>query len=148
MVNLSKVNQACWQQDKITLQAIRRTVFVEEQNVPEELEWDVEDLSAFHFLFYSFQGEAVACARLLHKGQIGRMAVLKQYRYQGIGSNLLEHIIKFSEQNKISPLFLYAQNHAISFYKKHGFHIKGNEFMDAGIAHHKMKYSNGLSSTQ
>ena len=140
MLSLSKVNQACWQQDKNTLQTIRRAVFIEEQNVPEELEWDEEDLSAFHFLFYNSQGEALACARLLRQGQIGRIAVLKPYRHQGIGSKLLKHIIGFSEKNQISPLFLYAQNHAISFYQKHGFHVKGNEFIDAGIPHHKMKY--------
>ena len=140
MLNSSQVRETCWNQDKKTLQSIRRAVFIEEQDIPEELEWDKEDLSAFHFLFYNAQKEAVACTRLLRQGQIRRMAVLRQYRHQGIGSKLLNAVIEFAEENNIPPLFLYAQNHAIPFYQKHGFRVSGKEFIDANIPHHKMKH--------
>ena len=123
-----------------TLRFIRTCVFIEEQNVPVELEWDDADETAFHFLAYYHQ-EPVACARLLVSGQIGRMAVLEPFRCKGIGKVLLSAVINFAEKQNVAPVFLHAQNQAIPFYEKAGFKIKGVEFMDAGIAHHEMTYA-------
>lgn len=139
-MNEIKVSPVIWQQQKQALRFIRTRVFIEEQNVPVELEWDDADQDAVHFLAY-FNQEAVACARLLPSGQIGRMAVLKPFRDKGIGKALLLGVINYAEEKNIGPLFLHAQNQAIPFYDKLGFQIHGEEFMDAGIAHHEMLYS-------
>lgn len=132
------VQQVSWQQEKTALQQIRRCVFIEEQQVPVELEWDDDDLNAAHFLLIHEDGKALACARLLASGQIGRMAVLAPYRAQGLGRQLLAFIIDWASQQGYPPLFLHAQNHAIPFYGTMGFVVEGDEFIDAGIAHHHM----------
>ena len=138
-MNKIKVSPVIWQQQKQTLRSIRTHVFIEEQHVPFELEWDDADEDAFHFLGY-FNQKPAACARLLPTGQIGRMAVLKPFRDKGIGKALLIAIINYAEEQNVGPLFLHAQNQAIPFYKKMEFQIHGEEFMDAGIAHHEMLY--------
>ena len=138
-MNKIKVSPVIWQQQKQTLRSIRTQVFIEEQHVPVELEWDDADQDAFHFLGYINQ-EPAACARLLPTGQIGRMAVLKPFRDKGIGKALLIAIINYAEEQNVGPLFLHAQNQAIPFYKKMEFQIHGEEFMDAGIAHHEILY--------
>ena len=76
---------ADWHNDRDSLALIRKLVFVKEQNVPEELEWDEFDDSSIHFLA-THKDQPIACARLKTDGQIGRMAVLASYRSQGTGS--------------------------------------------------------------
>ena len=139
-MNKIKVRPVDWQQQKQTLRFIRTQVFIEEQHVPVELEWDDADQDALHFLGY-FDQQPAACARLLPTGQIGRMAVLKPFRDKGIGKALLISVINYADEKNIGPLFLHAQNQAIPFYKKQGFQVHGEEFMDAGIAHHEMLYN-------
>ena len=80
---------ANWDSDKDSLSKIRRRVFIEEQNVPEDMEWDEHDNASTHFLA-THKDRVVACARLKTDGQIGRMAVLAEYRNKGIGSKLLQ----------------------------------------------------------
>lgn len=132
-----KVIPTNWQEHGESLKAIRTEVFVKEQQVPEEMEWEEEDNHAQHFLA-TLDQKAVGTARLLSSGQIGRMAVLKPYRQQGIGGQLLQACLDAASQQKLEPLFLHAQNDAIPFYEKFGFVIAGKEFYEAGIAHHKM----------
>lgn len=119
------------------LKSIRRQVFINEQNVPEELEWDEHDSTASHFLLY-LDHRAVACARLKADGQIGRMALLKDYRHQGYGSTLLKHLLDTAAAAGFRELYLHAQTSAIAFYEKQGFRTHGEEFMDAGIPHREM----------
>lgn len=138
--NNTQVQQLGWQEGKTALQDIRRRVFIEEQQVPAELEWDDEDLGAAHFLLTQEDGQALACARLLASGQIGRMAVLAPYRAQGLGRQLLTFVIDWASQHGYPPLFLHAQNHAITFYETMGFVVEGDEFIDAGIPHHTMNF--------
>ena len=71
-----------WADAEAELSTIRRTVFIEEQQVPEELEWDGEDEAALHVLVHE-NGQPIACGRMLSDGHIGRMAVLKDYRGRG-----------------------------------------------------------------
>ena len=126
-----------WQHDKDALRAIRQSVFVDEQAVPVELEWDQYDESASHWLAL-IDDQAIATARLLNDGHIGRMAVLKNHRGCGIGRQLLQAIIEECRQRQLLSCYLYAQTHAVGFYKTMGFDIVGDEFMDAGIPHLKM----------
>lgn len=130
------VRVADWHTDKDSLRQIRRQVFIEEQKVPEELEWDEFDDSSIHFLA-SCEDQPVACARLKADGQIGRMAVLVEYRNRGVGRKLLQFILQTSEQ-KLSKVYLHAQLTAVPFYKKQGFIERGEIFYEANIPHREM----------
>lgn len=129
---------ACrWHEQQQALSEIRRIVFIEEQSVPEDLEWDGEDDQAWHFLALS-DDIPVGAARLLPSGQIGRMCVLQPWRRQGIGSRLLQQAEITAAEQHIKPLFLHAQTYIRQFYEQHGYQAKGSEFMDAGIPHIEM----------
>ena len=128
---------ADWSLDKETLKAIRYQVFVEEQKVPVELEWDEYDDTATHFIV-TFTGETVACARLKSDGQIGRMAVLTEYRHQGIGQCLLQFVLQTAAEKKLQDVYLHAQVSAIPFYEKQGFTPVGEIFYEANIPHREM----------
>lgn len=83
-----------WARDAARLAAIRRTVFIDGQGVPEALEWDADDAASVHFLALLDDGTAVGCARLLPDGHAGRMAVLPAWRGQGVGRALLDAVIR------------------------------------------------------
>lgn len=134
----TRISAAAWDQDQKVLKDIRRKVFIEEQQVPEVLEWDEHDTSAYHCLAW-LDDQAVAVGRLQLDGQLGRMAVLKEYRHRGIGLKLLQHLIDYHHDHFEKPLFLHAQHHAVSFYEKAGFEAHGDQFFEAGIAHFLMR---------
>lgn len=119
------------------LRDIRTIVFIEEQHVPESMEWDEYDETCVHVIV-EINGNYVATGRLLETGQIGRMAVLKQNRQSGIGSKILEKLLSIAESKKMKTVFLHSQVDAVGFYKKFGFEEEGDVFDDAGIPHLKM----------
>lgn len=118
--------------------AIRRRVFIEEQKVPEELEWDEYDERAFHVVALTGNKEPVATGRIKKDGHIGRMAVLKNYRQQGIGSSILLALLDIARRQHLTTVYLHAQVNAIGFYEQHGFVCSSDEFLDAGIIHKTM----------
>ena len=123
--------------------AIRLRVFVREQGVPQEIELDRDDRRASHFLA-TLRGRAVGTARLVTKNRrakIGRMAVLKSYRGNGVGKALLKRAIESARKKKVKMIYLHAQVPVIGFYEKMGFHCVGRLFMEAGIPHRKMVFS-------
>lgn len=126
-----------WQQSSRPLKQIRSAVFIEEQHVPAELEWDEFDQQSIHFLALH-DNQAIATARLKPDGQIGRMAVLHGYRHQGIGTKLLLSVLLHARNNGYSMVYLHAQKQAIDFYKKFELIKNGTEFIDAGILHQAM----------
>jgi len=132
------VCETSWEKRQHEIRFIRTQVFIFEQGVPEELEWDGLDETAIHVLALTTDQIPVGTARLLTSGQIGRMAVLKQNRNMGIGTAILVKLIQIAAGHNINPLFMNAQLHAIRFYEKHGFIPDGGIFDDAGIPHHKM----------
>ena len=124
---------------------IRFEVFVNEQNVPQEMELDSDDDRAWHALILSGENP-LGTARLvvedqdLNKvGRIGRMAVLKEYRQQGIGADLLKALINFGVKQGIHEFYLHAQLLAQAFYVKEGFVTEGEIFEEAGILHQAMR---------
>lgn len=127
-----------WEAESEALASIRRGVFVDEQGVPEELEWDVQDQTAIHFLACLQNGRPVATARLQLDGKVGRMAVLKPWRRRGIGSAVMKQVIREAAHRKMR-LHLHAQRSAIAFYRRFGFHVVGEPFDEAGIAHVRMQ---------
>ena len=132
------VEPVAWQENLDILRSIRTDVFVVEQHVPIEEEWDGLDEEALHVLALTPDRKPVGTARLLASGQIGRMAVLAEYRKQGIGSAMLRRLLEIASDNNIDNLFLNAQVDAIEFYKRLGFIEQGEIFMEAGIKHRKM----------
>lgn len=132
------VNTVNWDDTQAVLMQLRKTVFVDEQHVPEELEWDGLDDACTQFLA-TMDGQPVGTARLTPEGQIGRMAVLISHRRKGIGSQLLEAAIQAAVAAGFSEVFLHAQVNVIKFYQQHGFTAEGDIFMDAGIEHRNMK---------
>tara|TARA_Y100001970_G_scaffold131320_1_gene161991 strand:- start:4251 stop:4691 length:441 start_codon:yes stop_codon:yes gene_type:complete len=117
---------------------IRRSVFIDEQQIPVEIEIDAFEESAIYVIAY-FDEEAVGTARWREIGntvKLERFAVLKNYRNKGIGRKLTMFIIDRIPQGKI--IFLNSQESAIGFYSKLGFISKGPLFKEANILHQKM----------
>lgn len=135
-----------WEVLKFQLIPIRTTVFIEEQRVPEELEWDNVDQSAVHLIASNQQKQCMGCARVsIHSNKntayIGRMAVLKTFRHQGVGRLLLQAALEYCLQQNVQIIALSAQTHAIGFYEKAGFKINSDAYMDAGILHVDMVFN-------
>ena len=126
-----------WKQSHQELKQIRTTVFIDEQQVPAELEWDEFDEQSIHFLALH-DNKAIATARLKPDGQIGRMAVIKKHRNKGVGTRLLTEVLLQARKHGYNMVYLHAQKKAIDFYKRFDFIKNGAEFMDAGIVHRAM----------
>lgn len=127
-----------WQQEGERLRAVRHAVFVVEQNIPEELEWDANDPICMHALARDRDGVSIACGRLLPDGHIGRMAVLSGWRGQGVGAAVLSLLIEAARGRGDAAVRLHAQTHAVPFYAKFGFVTEGDEYLEAGIPHRTM----------
>ncbi|HKK22918.1 MAG TPA: GNAT family N-acetyltransferase [Pseudohaliea sp.] len=126
--------RARWADDEDTLKALRQTVFVHEQQVPPEIEWDGRDRQATHVIA-RLGTEAIACGRLLDDGKIGRMAVLPAHRREGIGAAVLAALVDEARRRGLRRVYLHAQAHAEGFYRAQGFTGEGEPFVEAGIPH-------------
>ena len=135
------VHEVSWDSHQTELRAVRNTVFIEEQNVPRELEWDGMDETSKHFIAETSDGNVIGTARLMPSGQIGRMAILIPYRGHGIGRRMLDMPIQSSSRSGMKEVFLHAQSYALEFYLKAGFIPDGLEFEEAGIPHRSMTRS-------
>jgi predicted GNAT family N-acyltransferase len=113
-------------------------VFVHEQNVPADLEWDGLDAGCLHALVEDADGTAIGTGRLAPDGKIGRMAVLAAHRGRGIGAAVLAHLIDAACAAGMPRVYLYSQVHALGFYARFGFVAEGPEFFEADIPHRAM----------
>ncbi|HZW25928.1 MAG TPA: GNAT family N-acetyltransferase [Gallionella sp.] len=138
MGNPFTVSLVSWHDGEPLLRAIRGAVFIREQGVPEELEWDGLDADCRHALALSLQGEAIGCGRLLANGHIGRIAVLPQWREQRLGTAIMETLLAEARAQGLRRVDVDAQTQAVPFYRTLGFVEQGDEFMDAGLPHIKM----------
>jgi len=122
--------------------ALRRKVFIEEQGISEDEEWDDLDGSAEHLLA-TIDGQPAGTARLMvqgDSGRIGRICVLPAARGTGLGAALVqEAIARLSARSDLRTIRLGAQTYATGFYEKLGFRVCGPEYDDAGIPHHEME---------
>lgn len=136
-------------QDLGICHALRRVVFIEEQNVPEEIEIDGKDAEALHLLA-RLEGRPVGCARVLvleETGKIGRVCVLQDMRGQGVGVALVQAALEvLRAQPGVTRAKLGAQTHAIGFYEKLGFLPHGQTYLEAGIPHQDMILDFSVSS--
>ncbi|MCF6325357.1 MAG: GNAT family N-acetyltransferase [Gammaproteobacteria bacterium] len=133
-----RVAQVDWADQQALICPIREAVFIQEQNVPVELEWDGLDAQCIQLLLLN-DDEAVGTARMTVNGKIGRMAVLREHRGCGGGKLLLSKMIQIAREAQLTDVVLDAQVCAISFYKLSGFEVVSEVFMDAGIEHRKMR---------
>ena len=132
------IRDVTWAQEEERLRAVRLAVFVVEQNIPEEQEWDEHDAVCAHALAEDREGVPIGCGRLLPDGHIGRLAVLSDWRGQGVGAGLLLHLVELARKRGHARVLLNAQEHAVPFYARYGFAPSGEPFMEAGIAHREM----------
>jgi len=138
-----QINLTSWSKlnDQKAMKLIRNNVFIIEQSVPEELEWDELDDQCLHCLVNHSDGTPVATARLHYENNIahiGRMAVLKDYRHLGAGTLMLKTFLEHAQTIGVKQVAINAQTVAMNFYNRLGFTAIGDEFDDAGIPHFKM----------
>lgn len=129
--------ETTWEEHEAELRALRERVFIGEQGVPEELEWDGADAACRHFLALD-DDTPIGCIRLLGNGQISRLCVIETRRNTGVGRSLLIAAEEAARGAGMGEIFLYAQTHATSFYESAGFSVSGGIFMDAHIPHRQM----------
>ena len=133
-----QIEVVSWQQAEQDLRAIRTSVFIKEQAVSPDFEWDEIDQVAVHLLATQ-NNEPIACLRIIDYHKIGRMAVLKEFRGNGLGTTLLLEAVKICQAHGSKTVHLSAQTHAIGFYEKCGFKVTSAVYQDVHIAHVDMQ---------
>lgn len=130
-----------WAEAQSLVKPLRYQVFVVEQKVPEDMEWDEFDEIAWHAIV-TVDNQTVGTGRLIldgHIAKIGRMAVQSSRRNQGIGTIILNALIQTAKEKGAQECLLHAQTHAIAFYAKEDFEPHGPIFDEAGIPHVEMR---------
>ena len=132
-----------WPLMQTAAQAVRTAVFVNEQGIAPEDEWDSDDATALHAVLFDGQGQPVGNARLLQPNattaKVGRMAVLQTERGKGYGTRLLQALIRCARERDHQEVRLSAQRSAEPFYAAHGFKAIGEPFDEVGIPHIEMQ---------
>lgn len=140
MINADfRVEPADYTVDNRDLRLVRETVFILEQKVPEEEEWDELDPKCQHVIARDAGNRPIGTGRLTPDGKIGRMAVLPEWRGRGVGDALLRALLEQAQARGWREVSLHAQVHAMGFYSRHGFEPYGERFMEAGIEHQAMR---------
>jgi YbgC/YbaW family acyl-CoA thioester hydrolase len=136
------VRVGTWDELGREAQAIRSTVFIDEQKIPADMEWDAADAECLHAVAYNRFGVPLATGRLLEHvpgtAKIGRMAVLAPMRGSGVGRAVLDALMAAARQRGEREVLLHAQTSAEAFYQRAGFSARGPRFEEAGIAHVEM----------
>jgi predicted GNAT family N-acyltransferase len=126
---------------------VRTAVFVDEQKIPAEMEWDVADQDALHAVVYDAAGQPIATGRLLPHapgvGRIGRMAVLSGHRGKGLGQQVLAALVQAAQARGDYAVCLHAQTSAQGFYERQGFVPHGAVYAEVGIPHIEMRLNIG-----
>ncbi len=121
---------------------VRTEVFVQEQRIPREMEWDEADHTALHAVVYNRLDQPLATGRLLvhgpGQGRIGRMAVNRVMRGAGLGRDVLKALVQAAQARGDHQVLLHAQRSAEAFYDNQGFRPRGEPFEEAGIPHIEM----------
>ena len=136
-----EVRVADFDADYESLRAVRFTEFVDEQRVPAEIEMDDDDPGCIHVLALD-DGEPVGTGRIdiARSGRIGRVAVLKSRRRQGIGEAIMAAIHVVAGENGLAGVWCNAQVSAVPFYERLGYRTTSAEpFDEAGIPHLRME---------
>lgn len=134
MTNNFNINIVTWASHEPQLRTVRTPVFIIEQAVTPEFEWDDIDATAVHLLA-TLNNEAIGCLRIIDYHKIGRMAVLKAYRGQGLGAAMLLAAVAICKQHGSKQVMLSSQTQAIGFYEKAGFKQVSGVYCDVDIPH-------------
>ncbi|KGT47671.1 MULTISPECIES: GNAT family N-acetyltransferase [Acinetobacter] len=129
-----RIVSGSWTDLAVDAKPIREAVFIQEQQIALEDEWDAEDSVSIHFVAY-LQDQPVATARLLRNNSIGRVAVLKSARGHKVGQRLMQFVMDTARTEGRQFVKLSSQVHAIGFYQALGFQLQGKEYLDCGIPH-------------
>ena len=136
-----------WLECRAAIEHVRRTVFIEEQRIPECDEWDAVDPVAAHVLAYvaavAAKRDAVGTGRLEPTGKIGRVAVLPKYRGTRAGVAIMRRLMDLASERGFTEVYLSAQTSARGFYERLGFQAEGPEFDEVGIPHQRMRRTVG-----
>ncbi len=119
------------------IRSVRHKVFVEGQNVPEDIEIDGKDPECYHVLLTK-NDIPIGTGRMEQDGHIGRIAVLEEYRGMNFGTMIMNKLEEIAVMNGIMTVYLNSQKQAIPFYMKLGYETVGDDFIEAGIEHKKM----------
>ncbi len=120
---------------------LRFEVFVWEQRVPIEMEVDEYDRRCNHLVVLDKQQRVVGTLRLVSQGEnvkMGRFVIRKSHRRRGLGTWMMQAVLKIAKQKGFQYMILEAQTYVVSFYENLGFEVTSEEFMDAGIPHKRM----------
>ena len=131
-------NVAFDSENEQSIRSIRENVFINEQFIAPEIEFDGLDSSAIHAVVI-VDGKPVGTGRILSDGHIGRIAIVRDFRGQGLGSKIVLSLIDEAKKSGYQRVYLGSQKQAIDFYTKLGFTPFGEEFMEAGIVHLSME---------
>ncbi|MDO8207002.1 MAG: GNAT family N-acetyltransferase [Gallionella sp.] len=132
------VSLVSWHDGEPLLKSVREAVFIREQGIPAELEWDGLDEDCRHALVLSTHGEAIGCGRMQADGHIGRIAVLPKWRKQKVGTAIMEALLDYARAHDYPQVDVDAQTYAVPFYRSFEFNEEGEVFRDAGLPHVKM----------
>ena len=119
---------------------VRNLVFVKEQNVPKDIEFDGLDKESVHVIA-KLDKKTIGCARVRSidgKLKLERIAVLKEYRSKGFGKRLMQYLILYCEERNAEEIVIHAQYYLKRFYERLGFKPRGEAFLEAGIKHVEM----------
>ncbi|WP_318521058.1 GNAT family N-acetyltransferase [Photobacterium leiognathi] len=116
------------------IRTVREQVFIQEQQIGPEIEFDGLDSEAVHVLVMDGE-QPLGTGRILADGHIGRIAIMKAARGQGLGAKVVQALVEYAQQQGYPRVDLGAQTHAVDFYRKLGFMPYGDEFMEANIPH-------------
>ncbi|GAD29167.1 acetyltransferase [Photobacterium leiognathi lrivu.4.1] len=120
------------------IRTVREQVFIQEQQIDPEIEFDGLDSEAVHVLVMDGE-QPLGTGRILEDGHIGRIAIMKSARGQGLGAKVVQALVEYAQQQGYPRVDLGAQTHAVDFYRKLGFMPYGDEFMEANIPHQAME---------
>jgi predicted GNAT family N-acyltransferase len=130
-----QVSLGRWGKDGAAIRAVRNTVFTVEQGISKALDFDGRDHECVHVLARLGDGETIGTARMLPDGHVGRIAVHREWRGQGVGTRLVEYLIEVARDWGLSEIYLHSQAQASKFYSRLGFETRGETFMEAGLEH-------------
>ncbi|MBL1263311.1 GNAT family N-acetyltransferase [Methylomicrobium sp. RS1] len=134
-----RIEPADFQADSEDLRAVRNTVFVDEQHIPPEIEWDELDPHSVHLIARDSRHTPIGTGRLTPERKIGRMAVLSAWRGQGVGKSLMAALLSEAQKRDWPEVSLNAQVPVVGFYEQFGFVREGEIFIEAGIPHQAMR---------
>lgn len=135
-----------WSQLQADAAWVRTRVFVEEQGISRDDEWDAADSVALHCVAY-LQGKPIATGRLLPDAHIGRMAVLREFRNQAIASRVLQALMHAGLRRGDRGFELSAQSSIANLYRKHGFRLVSDPYLEVGIEHCQMRFDYSAQTT-